>query len=397
MKKYLLIILSLFSISVIWCTTSNEQITKIDSTKWETSFNNQIENSQYINDFEDFISYNILSITEDKPYSSDFSLSAEFDKDSSIQWWVEFYQNKFSQKHDLETSDIVFNVKAESSKNDKEPFETSWNVSILYQNNEVYAKLHNLNVFMGEGNMTAKMYNLLWNLIMNNRVNLEVNSWRIISIDESEDKKLPYIIWTIKNVLKTENLHDSPNFLWSITELIDTINSYIDLWISTNELALTNEEISYFELSDKSIQKEFTGSFQWKDSAFDTSFIASKKWIKIHIYNIKEFDEDISNYKDTETEFLFSIQWDKKSEYLINFESIKLQQKIVNLEWKIKYNPSSVQIYADFILEPLEIIAGQKISWNLNLNITKQPWNPKNKSTELTWEILLLSEILSSL
>ena len=397
MKKCLFIILSLFSVSLIWCTTSNDQVTKIDSLKWEQLFNNQIEDFQYINDFEDFISYNILSTTENKPYSSDFSLSAEFDKDSSIQWWVEFSQKKFSQKHDLETSDIMFNIKTESREKDTEPFETSWSVSVLYQNNEVYAKLHNLNVFMWEGNMTAKMYTLLWNLVMDNRVNLEVNSWWIISIDKSEDKKLPNVVWTIKNILKTENIQNSPNFLWSIVELIDTVNSHVDLWISTNELALTKEEISYFELSDKSIQKEFTCTFQWKYSNFNLSFIASKKWMKIRIYNVKEFDEDISDYRDIEIEFLFSIQWNKKSEYLINFESVKLQQKIVDLEWKIKYNPGSAKISAEFILEPLEIITGQKISWKLDWNITKQPWNPNNKSTELTWNILLLSEILSSL
>ena len=38
-----------------------------------------------IQDLEDFISYNILSITEDKPYTSDFSFVAEFDEKSTIQ------------------------------------------------------------------------------------------------------------------------------------------------------------------------------------------------------------------------------------------------------------------------------------------------------------------------
>jgi hypothetical protein len=51
----------------------------------EESFDNQIENSQYIKDFEDFISYNVLLITEDKPYTSDSYFNAKFDKSSSLQ------------------------------------------------------------------------------------------------------------------------------------------------------------------------------------------------------------------------------------------------------------------------------------------------------------------------
>ena len=397
MKKNISIILLLFVFLLTWCTTSDNQITKIDAQEWEQLFNNQLEETQYIKDLEDYLSYNILSITEDKPYNSDFSFSAKFDKDSSIQWWIDFSWEKFTKSHDLESSDINFNIQTQSTESNTEPFEASWNVSLLYQDNEMYAKLHNLGVFMWEGNMTAKMYTLLWNLLIDNRVNLEINSWWFISIDEKTDKKLPYIIWTIKNVLKTENIQDSPDFLWNITELLDTINSYIDLWISTDELTLINQEISYFELSDKSIQKKFTGSFEWKISAFDLSFITSKNWLEFHIYNIKEYDEDIKDYKNKEMEFLFSIQWNKKSEYSVDFELIKLQQKVIDLEWKLEYNASTVQFSIDFISEPLEIVAGQKISWNFNWYITKKSGDSGNKIHEFTWNILLLSELLSSL
>jgi hypothetical protein len=48
-------------------------------------FNSQVEEFQYIKDLENFIFYNVLSITEDKPFISDFSFSAEFDKKSSLQ------------------------------------------------------------------------------------------------------------------------------------------------------------------------------------------------------------------------------------------------------------------------------------------------------------------------
>lgn len=398
MKKHLFIILSLFSVSLIWCTSTDKQITKIDPLKWEQLFNNQIEEFQYIIDFEDFISYNILSITEDKPYSSDFSLAAKFDKNSSIQWWIEISQNKFSPKNNLETSDITFNINAESSENDTEPFETSWSISLLYQNNEVYAKLHNLNVFMWEGNMVAKMYSLLWDMIIDKWVNLEVHSGWVVEVDENDNKRLPYIVWTFKNTLKSEWIHEnSPNFLSWIATLIDTVNSYIDLWISTNGLSLLAYDIDYFQ-SDKTIQKVFTWRFQSYESEFSLSFTASKDWFEMNLYDIKGYgyDENWLEYKDIDQNFMFSLQEDKKSEYWVKFESTKYRQKIANITWKIKYW-DSVKFSADFELQPLEIIEWQKISWKLNWTITKQPWNQKNKSTELTWEILLLSEILSSL
>lgn len=396
MKKNLFIILSLFSVSLAWCSTSNNQVIKVDSLGWEQLFNNQVEKFQYIKDFEDFISYNVLSITENRPYSSDFSLSAKFDKNSSIQWWVDFSQKNFAKSHNLETSDIELNVKAESVEENTEPFDLSWSISLLYKDNELYANLHNLNVFMWEWNMVAKMYTLLWDLIIDNRVNLEVHKWWIVSIDETEDKILPHIVWNIKNVLKTEDIEYSPNFLSSLTETIDTINSHIDLWISTSELSLLNHEISYFELWDKSIQKMFTGSFQWKDSAFDLSFTTSKKGLEIHIYNMKEFNEDIQDYNDTDSEILFSIQENKKSEYSVIFKSTKYQQSVVDLQWEIKYS-NTVKFSADFILEPLEIVAWQKISWKLNWSIIKQSWGSENSIPELTWNILSISEILSSL
>jgi hypothetical protein len=51
------------------------------------------------------------------------------------------------------------------------------------------------------------------------------------------------------------------------------------------------------------------------------------------LYNIKikEYDADL-DYNDTDTEFMFSLKEDKKSEYSVNFESTKMQQKVVDLE-----------------------------------------------------------------
>lgn len=404
MKKNLLIIMSFFSILLAWCSDSD--ISNINPEEWnaqnwisvEEFFDNQIENSQYIKDFEDFISYNVLLITEDKPYTSDSYFNAKFDKSSSLQWWVDFSQKKISKNHNSALSDIEFVVKAENLEDNSSPFDLSWNLSLLFKDDELYANIHDLGVFMWEWNATAKMYTLLWNMVIDKWVNLEAHSGWIVEMDENEDKRLPYIVWTFKNVLKSEWINeDSPNFLGWIARLIDAVNSYIDLWISTNELKMVNHEISYSELWNKSIQKEFTWSFQWKQSAFDLSFVASQEWIEIHLYNIKikEYDADL-DYNDTDTEFMFSLKEDKKSEYSVNFESTKMQQKVVDLDWKIKYD-DIVRYSADFIMQPLELVDWQKISWKLEWNITKKSWESDKQIPEITGEVLSLTELLSSL
>jgi len=395
MKKNLFIILSLFAVWLVWCTTSKQSV-EIDSREGEQLFNSQVEKFQYIEDLEDFVSYNVESIIENKPFTSDLYFSAKFDENSSLQWGVIFSQKKNSKTHDLENRDISINIKTQEKWTDAEPFDLSWSVSILYRDNEMYANLHDLNVFMWEGNMVAKMYTLLWDLVIDKWINLEIHSGWAITIDESEDKKLPYLVSTIKNVLKTENIESSPDFLWSLVELIDTINSYIDLWISTDELKIVNYDISYLDLWDKSIQKIFTWSFEWKNSSFDLSFLASKELLEIHIYNIKEYSEDISDYRDIDSDFILSIQEKNNSEYSILFQLLKNHQKIVDLQWILKYK-DSLDFSADFVLEPLEIVSWQKISWKLDGNIIKKSWQSDKEIPELTWNILSLSELLSSL
>ena len=396
MKKNLFVILSLFAISLAWCTTLDKQPIKIDSQEWEQLFNSQVEDSQYLKDLDSFLSYNILSLTEDKPFTSDLSFSAKFDENSSLKWWVDFSQKKVSKAHDLESADINVNIEAQKEEGDVEPFNLSWSISLLYKDNEMYANLHNFGLFMWEWNMAAKMYTLLWDLLIDNWVDLEVHSGWVISLDENEDKSLPYIVWTLKNVLKTEDVKSSPNFLNSVAELIDTVNSRIDLWISTNELSIISYEITYSELSDKTIQKEFVWVFQWKDSAFDLSFIASKNWLNVRLYNIREYDEDRQDYNDTDSELLFSMEENGKSEYSVDFQSLKYQQKIADIQWEIKY-VDNVKFSADFVLEPLELMAWEKISWKLNGYITKKSWEISDEFPELTGSVLSFSELLSSL
>ena len=397
MKKNLFIILSFFAVLLAWCTSSDKQVTKIDPQEWEQLFDSQVEEFQYIKDLDNYLSYNVESLTEDKSFTSDLYLSAKFDENSSLQWWAEFSQKKTSKTHNLETADIDVNIEAQKQEGDLEPFNLSWSISLLYKDNEMYANLHNFGVFMWEWNMAAKMYTLLWDLLIDNWVDLEVHSGWFVSLDENEDKRLPYIVWTLKNVLKSEWIkEDSPNFLGWIARLIDTVNSHIDLWISTNELTMISHEISYSELSDKTIQKEFVWTFQWKESAFDLSFISSKKWLDVHLYNIREYDEDMQDYKSLDSELLFSIQEIKKSEYSVNFQSLKSEKKIADIQWKIKYM-DKVDISADFVLEPLELIAWEKISWKLDGYITKKSGEIDEYFPELTGNVLSLSELISSL
>ena len=396
MKKFLFVIVCFVTILLTWC--KNSDVVKIDPSKWisdewfsaKGTFDRQIEQAQYMNDLSDFVSYNSLLITEGKPFTSDFSFSAKFDEKSWVQWGVDFSWKKIVKSSDLESSDVDFNIKAEKQWWDSAPFDLSWSVTLLYANNEVYANLHNLWVFMWEGNMVAKMYTLLWDLLVDNRVNLEVHSWTFVSLDENEFKMLPHIVWTIKNILKTENVQSSPNFVWSIAELIDAMNSYVDLWISANELKLTNHEVTYFKHGDKTIQKIFTGSFEWKDSAFDLSFDVSKKWVDVHLYNMKQ------NNEDTWVEFVLSIQEKWNSEYDVVFQVLRNQEKVADLKWKIKC-ADTVSFSANFGLNSDEFIPGEKVSWKINGSVIKKSWDSGKEIPELTESILSLSEIMSSL
>lgn len=404
MKKNLVVFLSFAFILLAWC--NNSKVSEIDtntrtSTEWlsaEKVFDNQVEQTQYIQDLQDFISYDISLATEDKPFISDLSLVADFDSHSSVQWWVSYSHQKYSKSHDLESREIDFDIRAEEPQNDSEPFYASWSLSLIYQNNEMYANIHDFWVYMWEGNMLAKMYTLLWQSYEDKWIDLEVNSGWFITIDNQSDTKLQYILWILKNVLKSERINeDSPNFLNGVAELIDTANSYIDLWISTDGLSLQSVEgIKYFELNNWIVQKEFVWNFKWDISAFDLFFIASKQWLQIRLYNIKHYDEDIMDYKDTDQEFSLSIQENKKSDYSIKFKSLKARQVIADIDWNIKYG-SHIKFNGKFVLEPLELIQWQKISGKIEWTVNKKSPSEDEIFHELSWETVSFTEILSLL
>ena len=405
MKKKLIVLLSFATVLLTWCNNSN--INEIDPNTWtskeglsvEKVYNQQIDESQYIKDLEDFLSYNILLMTEDKPFISDMSLTANFSEKSSVKWWVSFSQNKYSKAHDLEDMEIAFDVRTEQPQNDLEPFCASWNLSIVYQNDELYASIHNFWVYMWEWDMLAKMYTLLWETLANQRIDLEAHSWWIVTLNEKEDIKLQYILWTLKNVLKSEWINeDSPNFLNGVAELVDTINSRIDLWIFTNELTLLTKETKYFQLSDWSIKRDFIWLFQWDKSEFSLSLTSKKSWLEVHLYDIKEFSEDTQSYLPTDVELIFSIEEkeNKTSEYWVEIELLKAKKSIVDIDWTLKYN-NQVDFNGNFVLNSSELIEWEKILWSIELRIIKGSPNGDEVFPEVSTETILLSNIMASL
>jgi hypothetical protein len=245
---------------------------------------------------------------------------------------------------------------------------------------------------MWEENINAKMYTLLLDLVRDKRVNLQVHSNWIVQIDEKSD--LWKLSENLKSILTTSNEKWNSELLSNLAEFIETTNGYINLWISTEELSIDSpQEISYFELDNWTIQKSFTWHFKSKESIFDFSFIASDKLIKFNIFNIKTKDDE--NLEDLDSEFYLFIEETNKWEYKIDLEQSKLKQKIIDCKWTIKYW-DTIKISWNFILEPIELISGQKISWKLIWNISKNR-SDEPKLPELTWNILLLNELLNSL
>ena len=405
MKKNLIILLCLsFVIMLAWCKRNditNNDVQMIPdnrvSSDWlsaKEAFNQQIETTQYLKDLENFVSLNILSITENKPFTSEISFTTKFDENSTLQWWLDFFQKKLSKTDNLKSSDIQFNIETHENDNNSNPLDARWNFALLTEGKKIYLNLNDFEIFMWEGNMSAKLYNLLWETIRNKRVDLEAENGLIVSVGDSDFS--PYLFENISTTLKLADTENKTDFVLSLANLVETINSHIDLWISTSNLTLISEEVSYSKFWDEIIQKTYIWSFQWSESAFDVSFIASQKWLEIHLYNISEFDIDMQNYIWMEREFNISLQEWKKSEYKIELSAIKYQQKVIEILWTVKFK-DSVQISADFILEPLEFMSGQKVLGKLAGTVKKYESIDESQFHILSWDILLLSNLLSSL
>ena len=370
----------------------NKQPTPIDSSTWKSeswlsvdeSFNKQIEHANYILDLQNFFQWNDNENIKTK-------INAKFDEKSTLQWWFNFTKDKTSIWKD-ENSEILFDIVANSIQDNKKPFETSWSLSLLYKDNEVYVQLHKFWLFMWEENINAKMYALLLDLIRDKRVNLEVHNDWLVKIDENSN--LEKLSENLKNIITIQDEEWNSKLLSNLSEFIKTINWYISLWISTEELTMdSTREESYSELDNWLLQKEFTWHFKSKESYFDFSFIASTKWISIHIFNIKTKNDE--NFEDLDSDFYLYAEETNKWTYKYEIQSSKLKQKVINIKWTIEYW-NIVNISWIFVLEPIELITGQKISWKLTWIISKNS-SEIHKLPELTWDILLFNELLNSL
>lgn len=390
MKKTIIIWFILSTCIIYGCW--NKQPIPIDDSNRESenwlsvneAFNKQIENTQYIPDLQDFFQSNNNESIKTK-------INAKFDEKSTLQWRFNFSKDKISIWED-ENSEITFDIVANSTQDNKEPFETSWSLNLLYKENEVYVQLHRFWLYMWEENINAKMYTLLLDLIRDKRVNLEVHNAWIIQIDEkSHPEKLAE---NLKNIITFSDKEWNPEYLSNLSEFIDTLNWYISLWISTENLSVKSpQEVSYHELENWIIQKTFTWHLEGNSSAFDFWFTTSTKWININIFNMKAKNDE--NFEDLDSKFSLLIEETDNWEYTIDLKSSKLKQKVIDFEWTINYW-NIVKISWNFILEPIELISGQKISWKLTWTVSKDN-SEEYKIPELTWTILLFSEILKSL
>jgi hypothetical protein len=54
--------------------------------------------------------------------------------------------------------------------------------------------------------------------------------------------------------------------------------------------------------------------------------------LEVCLYNIKEYNEDTLDFEDIDKQFRFILDEDEKFEYLIEFESSNLQQRVIHFQ-----------------------------------------------------------------
>lgn len=402
MKKNLITLLSIAVLLLAWCFNSENVVSnEVETDTWivrqenqlETVFNKQIEEAQYIKDINEFLSYDIEAILNETPHVWEYLLNADFDENSSIKWWLTLSLNNYTQSKDVKASEIEF-VLNESESWNEDPLNITWSLSLLYQWENMYAKIHNFEIYMWEENMSAKMYQLLVELLLDKWIDMEAGVWWVVSVD-TKDSKLENVVLNLKNVLRTEDIN-SPEFLNSLSGLIDAINWGIDLWISTDDLSITSaEEVKFYETDNWVIQKEFIASLKWSESEFDLSFLASKNSLIIHLYNIKNLDETTQSFVDSNGEVTISIQDNKKSNYDVALLITQNWYTIADIQWVINFWKTT-KISAKFILQP-ELLAWQMVSWSLSADILKRSPKGSESIPEISWEIVKISDILWTL
>ena len=392
MKKKLLLRCLILSLPLSGCW-GNKNLQQIDpstrtSQNWlsvEQELADQLWKSNYLSDINDFFSLDKLNKSQKSDFSSDENINIVFDKDSSIEWWVVLSVEKSTQWEDS-ISDIAFSINADDTKT--EPFLASWNISLLHFSWNSYMQIHNFGLFNGEGNMQTKFFSLLANELKNKWIDLEMTWWKIETMD----------IWIdLFNIsLFSDKISDSSQSVKWLQNILSFTDQYAKRWIDIHNLSLSSiKRISYAVDKKWIIWKGFEWSFSSEWNKFDALINTSQKWFRIYIYNVAEFDEDTEQFRQRDIEIDVSLEENKKSDYSLAISSSKNKQKILNLSWKLIFD-NWVKINANFVLEPLEIIAGQKFSWKIEWTIQKKS-SLNREIPQLSWEILYISKISSTL
>lgn len=392
MKKKLLLRCLILSLPLSGCW-GNKNLQQIDpstrtSQNWlsvEQELADQLWKSNYLSDINDFFSLDKLNKSQKSDFSSDENINIVFDKDSSIEWWVVLSVEKSTQWEDS-ISDIAFSINADDTKT--EPFLASWNISLLHFSWNSYMQIHNFGLFNGEGNMQTKFFSLLANELKNKWIDLEMTWWKIETMD----------IWIdLFNIsLFSDKISDSSQSVKWLQNILSFTDQYAKRWIDIHNLSLSSiKRISYAVDKKWIIWKGFEWSFNSEWNKFDALINTSQKWFRIYIYNVAEFDEDTEQFRQRDIEIDVSLEENKKSDYSLAISSSKNKQKTLNLSWKLIFD-NWVKINANFVLEPLEIIAGQKFSWKIEWTIQKKS-SLNREIPQLSWETLYISKISSTL
>ena len=392
MKKKLLLRCLILSLPLSGCW-DNKNLQQIDpstrtSQNWlsvEQELADQLWKSNYLSDINDFFTLDKLNKSQKSDFSSDENINIVFDKDSSIEWWVVLSVEKSTQWEDS-ISDIAFSINADDTKT--EPFLASWNISLLHFSWNFYMQIHNFGLFNGEGNMQTKFFSLLANELKNKWIDLEMTWWKIETMD----------IWIdLFNIsLFSDKISDSSQSVKWLQNILSFTDQYAKRWIDIHNLSLSSiKRISYTVDKKWIIWKGFEWSFNSEWNKFDALINTSQKWFRIYIYNVAEFDEDTEQFRQRDIEIDVSLEENKKSDYSLAISSSKNKQKTLNLSWKLIFD-NWVKINANFVLEPLEIIAGQKFSWKIEWTIQKKS-SLNREIPQLSWETLYISKISSTL
>ena len=392
MKKKLLLRCLILSLPLSGCW-GNKNLQQIDpstrtSQNWfsvEQELADQLWKSNYLSDINDFFSLDKLNKSQKSDFSSDENINIVFDKDSSIEWWVVLSVEKSTQWEDS-ISDIAFSINADDTKT--EPFLASWNISLLHFSWNSYMQIHNFGLFNGEGNIQTKFFSLLANELKNKWIDLEMTWWKIETMD----------IWIdLFNIsLFSDKISDSSQSVKWLQNILSFTDQYAKRWIDIHNLSLSSiKRISYTVDKKWIIWKGFEWSFNSEWNKFDALINTSQKWFRIYIYNVAEFDEDTEQFRQRDIEIDISLEENKKSDYSLAISSSKSKQKTLNLSWKLIFD-NWVKINANFVLEPLEIIAGQKFSWKIEWTIQKKS-SLNREIPQLSWETLYISKISSTL